>query len=86
MGADGAAGELFGGGGEAVEEIAGDEEEIHQHRIGGERHRTELRALTCEQRESGKQREGADHDVAVERQHAPQGRHVEDPAARQWRG
>ena len=50
-GADRAAGKLLGCGGETVEEIAADQEEVHQHGVGGERQRAELRALPREQRE-----------------------------------
>src|SRR4026208_845465 len=34
-GADGAPGKLLGGGGEAVEEISAEQEEVHQHCVGG---------------------------------------------------
>jgi hypothetical protein len=70
VGADGAADDLLGGGGETVEIVAGDHEEVHQDGVGGQRHRAELRAGAGEQRKAGQQREGADHDVAVDRDEA----------------
>ena len=44
-GADGAAGQLLDGAGEAVEEIAADQEEVHQDGVGRQRQRAELGAL-----------------------------------------
>ena len=68
----GLAAKLLGGVGEAVEEEGADQQEIVQHRVGGERHVAGARALRGEEQERRDQRRGADHDVAVDRQHAHQ--------------
>ena len=64
--ADGAAGDLLGGGGEAVEEIAADMKKCIRMALAASDHRAELRALAGEEREGGQKREGTDHDVAVD--------------------
>ena len=81
-GAIGAAAELLGGVGEAVEEEGADQQEIVQHRIGGERDIAGARALRGEEQEGGDQRRGADHDVAIDREHAHQLGAVEQRRAR----
>ena len=78
----GAAAELLGGVGEAVEEERADQQEIVQHRVGGERHVAGARALRGEEQKHRDQRRGADHDVAVDRQHAHQLGAVEQRRAR----
>ena len=68
----GAAAELLGGVGEAVEEEAADHQEIVQHGVGRERHVAGTCALRGEEQKRRDQRRGTDHDVAVDREHAHQ--------------
>ena len=78
----GAAAELLGGVGEAVEEEGADQQKIVQHRVGGERHVAGAGALRGEEQERRDQRRGADHDVAVDREHPHQLGAVEQRRAR----
>ena len=66
------AAELLGGIGKAVEEEGADQQEIVEHRIGGERGVAGARALRGEEQKRRDQRRGADHDVAVDLEHAKQ--------------
>ena len=66
MRADRPSGDLFGGIGKPVEIIAGQQEKIHQHRIGRQRHGAEAGADACHQGEGADEHEGADQDVAIE--------------------
>ena len=68
----GLAAQLFGRGRDAVEEEGADQREIMQHRIGGEDHVAGARPARGEEHEGRDQRRGADHDVAIDRQHAHQ--------------
>ena len=68
----GLAAELLGGVGETIEEEGADQQEVVQHRIGGEREVAGARALRGEEQPHRDQRRGADHDVAVDREHAHQ--------------
>ena len=76
-GAEGLAAELLGRGGEPVQEIAAEQEEVVQDGVGGERHVAGPRALRGEERESGQQRDRPDGDVAVDGDHPAQRRAVE---------
>ncbi len=78
----GAAAELLGRIGKAIEEEGADQEEIVQHRVGGEDHVARARALRGEEQERGDQRRGADHDVAIDAQHANELGSIEQGRAR----
>jgi hypothetical protein len=79
---DGSSRQLLRRRGEAVEKIAGDEEEIHQHGVCRQGQRAELHALPREKGKGGEQRERTDHDVAIDGQHPEEVCRVEDSGAR----
>jgi hypothetical protein len=64
--------QLLGGVSKPIKEERADQKEIVQHGVGGEDHVTGARTLRGKKQERGNQRRGADHDVTVDRQHAPQ--------------
>ena len=75
---EGAAHELLGRIGDAVEIIAGNEEDVHENRIGRQRQRPHRGADAGHDGEGADQHEGADHDVAVERKQRLQPRRRKD--------
>ena len=79
----GLAADLLGGGGDAVEEEGADQREVVQHRVGGKCDVAGARTARGEEGEGRNQRRGADHDVAVDRQHAREARAVEQHGARE---
>ena len=76
----GLAAELLGGVGKTIEEESADQQEVVQHRVGGEREVAGARALRGEEQPYRDQRRGADHDVAVDHEHAHQLRALEQRA------
>lgn len=80
--ADGGAAERFGCGREAVEEVAADQEQVVQHCVRGQRGVAGPGALGCEEHISRQQQDGADEDVAVDRDGGDDPRPVEHAAPR----
>src|SRR3954470_9143102 len=68
--AGGLAAKLLGCRRKAVEEEAADHDEVVQHRVRGEQRVARPGTLRGEERERCDQRHGADHDVAIDGEHA----------------
>ena len=77
MRANRAAGNLFCSGGYTIDQIAGNQQEVHQHSIGCQRHRTCFRSGAGKIGIGDQQEERPQHDIAVDRKHAADFVHVQ---------